>query len=154
MFGFWMKCHMTCPRLEKANNRPAVTKTGASTSKSIDACWAEVIAWQFKSATDFDVVWEGFLPSDHPDIIARSVSPVVYATKKQLYFGICDSPILIDGGKMTSAVSDDYVEFMTWLCENQKQMPDLRRIERMGGRKLNWESYSVTREMMIMTRCD
>ncbi|KAK2974949.1 hypothetical protein RJ640_000726, partial [Escallonia rubra] len=69
-----------------------------------DACRAAAIAWRFKSAADSDGVWERFLPSDHPEIVARSVSPVVYATKKQLYFGLCDSPILIDGGKMSFAL--------------------------------------------------
>ncbi|KAK3019188.1 hypothetical protein RJ639_002960, partial [Escallonia herrerae] len=61
--------------------------------------------WRFKSAADSDTVWERFLPPDHPEIVARSVSPVVYATKKQLYFGLCDSPILIDGGKMSFALT-------------------------------------------------
>ncbi|KAK2973994.1 hypothetical protein RJ640_022717 [Escallonia rubra] len=70
-----------------------------------DACRAAVIAWRFKSAADSDGVWERFLPSDHSEIVARSVSPVVHATKKQLYFGLCDSPILIDGGKMSFALT-------------------------------------------------
>ncbi|KAL2469516.1 putative F-box protein PP2-B8 [Abeliophyllum distichum] len=42
--------------------------------------------------------WDGFLPSDYEDIIARSVNPVAYATKKDLYLSLCDSPILLDGG--------------------------------------------------------
>ncbi|KAL2469513.1 F-box protein PP2-B10 [Abeliophyllum distichum] len=42
--------------------------------------------------------WERLLPSDYEDIIARSVNPVAYATKKDLYLSLCDSPILLDGG--------------------------------------------------------
>ncbi|KAK2974950.1 LOW QUALITY PROTEIN: hypothetical protein RJ640_000727, partial [Escallonia rubra] len=44
-----------------------------------DACRAAVIAWRFKSTVDSD---GRFLPSYHPEIVSRSVSPVVYATKK------------------------------------------------------------------------
>ncbi|KAL2469518.1 F-box protein [Abeliophyllum distichum] len=42
--------------------------------------------------------WDRLLPSDYEDIIARSVNPVAYATKKDLYLSLCDSPILLDGG--------------------------------------------------------
>ncbi|KAL2463331.1 F-box protein PP2-B10 [Forsythia ovata] len=45
--------------------------------------------------------WDRLLPSDYEDIIARSVNPVAYATKKDLYLSLCDSPILLDGGKMS-----------------------------------------------------
>lgn len=65
-----------------------------------DACTASAVSLGFKSAADSDAVWQRFLPPDYQEIIARSVSPVVYDTKKQLYFSLCDSPILLDGGKM------------------------------------------------------
>lgn len=65
-----------------------------------DASRASAISVGFKLAADSDAVWQRFLPPDYPEIIARSVSPVVFDTKKELYFLLCDSPILIDGGKL------------------------------------------------------
>ncbi|KAL2463294.1 putative F-box protein PP2-B8 [Forsythia ovata] len=53
------------------------------------------------SNTVSEMDWERLLPSDYEDIIARSVNPVAYATKKDLYLSLCDSPILLDGGKMS-----------------------------------------------------
>ncbi|CAK9154655.1 unnamed protein product [Ilex paraguariensis] len=66
-----------------------------------DAGRASAISSAFKSAAEFDSVWEKFLPSDYPEIISRSVSPVVYSTKKELYFLLCDTPILLDGSNLS-----------------------------------------------------
>ncbi|CAK9154652.1 unnamed protein product [Ilex paraguariensis] len=65
-----------------------------------DACRASAISSAFKLAANSDIVWEKFLPYDYPEIISRSVSPVVYSTKKELYFRLCNSPILLDGSKL------------------------------------------------------
>ncbi|KAM7466111.1 hypothetical protein LguiB_013673 [Lonicera macranthoides] len=65
-----------------------------------DVCRSSAISTGFKSAADSDAVWHRFLPSDYPEILARSDSPVVCTTKKQLYFLLCDSLILLDGGKL------------------------------------------------------
>ncbi|CAA2960857.1 Hypothetical predicted protein [Olea europaea subsp. europaea] len=48
-----------------------------------------------------DAEWKIFLPSDYKKIISRSVTPVTYKTAKDLYLNLCDSPILLDGGKMS-----------------------------------------------------
>ncbi|CAK9142187.1 unnamed protein product [Ilex paraguariensis] len=66
-----------------------------------DACRATAISSAFKSAADSDTVWEKFLPSDYTEILSRSVTPVVYSTKKELYFRLCDTPILLDGGNLS-----------------------------------------------------
>ncbi|KAF7132256.1 hypothetical protein RHSIM_Rhsim09G0053000 [Rhododendron simsii] len=65
-----------------------------------DACRSSAISPLFKAAADSDGVWEKFLPSDYRQIISRSVSPVVFPTKKHLYLSLCDSPLLLDGGKL------------------------------------------------------
>ncbi|KAI8537977.1 hypothetical protein RHMOL_Rhmol09G0065100 [Rhododendron molle] len=66
-----------------------------------DACRSSAIPSGFGAAANSDSVWEKFLPSDHRQIISRSVSPVVFfSTKKQLYFSLCDSPLLLGGGKL------------------------------------------------------
>ncbi|KAL1548367.1 F-box protein PP2-B1-like [Salvia divinorum] len=66
-----------------------------------DALRFATISKVFKSAADSDNVWDGFLPEDMAEIISRSVSPVVYAMKKELYLSLCNSPILIDAGKLS-----------------------------------------------------
>ncbi|CAI9776097.1 unnamed protein product [Fraxinus pennsylvanica] len=45
--------------------------------------------------------WERLLLSDYEDIISRSADPAAYATMKDLYLSLCDSPIFFDGGKMS-----------------------------------------------------
>ncbi|XP_058182255.1 F-box protein PP2-B11-like isoform X3 [Rhododendron vialii] len=69
-----------------------------------DACRSSAISSGFDAAANSDPVWEKFLPSDYRQIISRSVSPVVFSTKKQLYFSLFDSPLLLDGGKLSFAL--------------------------------------------------
>lgn len=68
-----------------------------------DACRLSLVASIFRSASEWDAVWERFLPSDYQDIIAQAVdrdglARLRFSTKKELYMHICDHPILIDGG--------------------------------------------------------
>ncbi|KAK9137863.1 hypothetical protein Sjap_008457 [Stephania japonica] len=70
-----------------------------------DACRLSLISTIFKRAGESDAVWERFLPSDYQAIISRSTSPVPPdLSKKDLYFYLCDHPILIDGGTKSFAV--------------------------------------------------
>ncbi|XP_058182261.1 putative F-box protein PP2-B12 [Rhododendron vialii] len=69
-----------------------------------DACRSSAISSGFDAAANSDSAWEKFLPSDYRQMICRSVSPVVFFTKKQLYFSLCDSPLLLDGGKLSFAL--------------------------------------------------
>ncbi|CAA2966897.1 Hypothetical predicted protein [Olea europaea subsp. europaea] len=75
-----------------------VTISGRSTPISDD--W-NVQLGSSSSSTVNETDWEGLLPPDYKDIISRSVNPVVYATMEDLYTGLCSSPILLDGGKMS-----------------------------------------------------
>nr|GMC76274.1 F-box protein PP2-B10-like [Ipomoea batatas] len=66
-----------------------------------DACRLSLVASAFYSAAQFDAVWERFLPADYRDIISRSgdaADLLASASKKDLYFRLCDNPILIDDG--------------------------------------------------------
>ncbi|XP_010241130.1 PREDICTED: putative F-box protein PP2-B12 isoform X2 [Nelumbo nucifera] len=69
-----------------------------------DACRSLVVSSEFRSAADSDAVWERFLPSDYRDILSRSVSAVDFPSKKDLYFHLCDHPILIDDGQKSFAL--------------------------------------------------
>ncbi|CAI9776098.1 unnamed protein product [Fraxinus pennsylvanica] len=53
------------------------------------------------SSTVDETDWERLLPPDYEDIISRSVNPVAYATKEDLYMSLCSSPILLDEGQMS-----------------------------------------------------
>ncbi|KAJ4967653.1 hypothetical protein NE237_014354 [Protea cynaroides] len=71
-----------------------------------DACKASVVSTVFRSAADFDLVWERFLPTDYRQILSSSVSPFpfVFSSKKKLYLHLCDNPVLIDNGTKTFAL--------------------------------------------------
>ncbi|CAI9271339.1 unnamed protein product [Lactuca saligna] len=66
-----------------------------------DACSSASISKGFKSAADSDAVWERFLPPDYREVIGRSVSPVVFGSKKQLYLSLSDAHILLDRGNLS-----------------------------------------------------
>ncbi|CAI9117842.1 OLC1v1019327C1 [Oldenlandia corymbosa var. corymbosa] len=62
-----------------------------------DACRASTVSRVFKSASESDTVWERFLPYDYKQIISKPVGPPLsYATKKDLFFNLCHSPMIIN----------------------------------------------------------
>ncbi|KAF8394143.1 hypothetical protein HHK36_020349 [Tetracentron sinense] len=71
-----------------------------SLTSPADACRSSLVSSIFRCASESDIVWEKFLPSDYKDIISRSFSPspVVFSSKKELYSRLCNNPILIDEG--------------------------------------------------------
>ncbi|KAK6161779.1 hypothetical protein DH2020_005160 [Rehmannia glutinosa] len=71
-----------------------------SRTSPLDASRLAVVSKGFKSAAESDPVWDKFLPGDCFEIVSTSVSPVVYSTKKELYFSLCHSPILLDAGNL------------------------------------------------------
>lgn len=80
-----------------------IAKVVSRTSPS-DACRLAVVSKAVKSAADSDLTWEQFLPSDYQEIISHSTSPVLFSSKKDLYFRMCDTPVLLDGGLMSFAL--------------------------------------------------
>nr|GMD59862.1 F-box protein PP2-B10-like [Ipomoea batatas] len=67
-----------------------------------DTARLSAVSKGFKAAAESDSVWDRFLPPRLTDIISRSASPVVYSNKKELYFTLCNSPILLDDGAKLS----------------------------------------------------
>lgn len=61
-----------------------------------DACVAALVSKTFESAVKSDSVWEKFLPLEYASLIPRSR---VFLSKKELYFAMCDDPVLIEEGK-------------------------------------------------------
>ncbi|KAK1413683.1 hypothetical protein QVD17_35459 [Tagetes erecta] len=66
-----------------------------------DACRASLICKDVKFFANSDAVWERFLPSDYQEMISRSVVPVNCSSMKELYFRLCDYPILLDDGYLS-----------------------------------------------------
>ncbi|KAH1083698.1 hypothetical protein J1N35_023459 [Gossypium stocksii] len=62
-----------------------------------DALRASLVSSCFRSASNSDLVWERFLPSDYAEIVSNSVTPLMFCSKKELFQCLSDS-VLIDGG--------------------------------------------------------
>ncbi|CAI9778246.1 unnamed protein product [Fraxinus pennsylvanica] len=105
-----------------------------------DACIASTVSVGLKSAAESDLVWEQFLPSDYQDIIARSVSPLVYSSKKELYFHLCDSPILLDGGKLSFRLSKSSGKKCFMLCAKELNIAWMET-----PRYWNWKTLTESR---------
>ncbi|WMV45781.1 hypothetical protein MTR67_039166 [Solanum verrucosum] len=60
-----------------------------------------ILSKGFKFVGESDEIWRRFLPHDYQEIIDRSVFPLVCNTKKELFFQLCDSHILLDGDKLS-----------------------------------------------------
>ncbi|MCD7446001.1 hypothetical protein HAX54_024705 [Datura stramonium] len=71
-----------------------------------DAGRSSLVSRGFKSIAESDVVWENFLPCDYQQIINISESFLVYSSKKELYFSLCKSPILLDGNKLSFSLDN------------------------------------------------
>lgn len=81
-----------------------------------DVCRAASISKGFNTAADSDPVWERFLPPDYREIIGRAVSPVVvFGSKKQLYFSLSDSHIILDHAYLVNRSSYFLFHFQTVL---------------------------------------
>ncbi|KFK33434.1 hypothetical protein AALP_AA5G013000 [Arabis alpina] len=61
-----------------------------------DAWVAAMVSKTFESAVKSDSVWEKFLPLEYASLIPQSR---VFLSKKELYFALCDNPVLIEEGK-------------------------------------------------------
>lgn len=66
----------------------------------LDACRSSLVSSSFRSAMDSDIIWDKFLPSDWLEIVSKSVSPLAFSSKKELFALLCH-PFLIDAGKIS-----------------------------------------------------
>ncbi|KAJ9703202.1 hypothetical protein PVL29_004831 [Vitis rotundifolia] len=67
-----------------------------------DVCRMSAVSPEFLSAAESDALWENFLPADYREIIglsSESSSHLSISSKKEVFFRLCNSPLLIDGGK-------------------------------------------------------
>ena len=66
-----------------------------------------VLASMFKSAAESEVLWDKFLPPDYQEILSKSVCPMTYKSKKELFYKL-SSPLLIDGGLKVNNITISY----------------------------------------------
>nr|GMC91535.1 F-box protein PP2-B15-like [Ipomoea batatas] len=65
----------------------------------LDAFHLCLVSSTFRSAAGADFVWEGFLPSDYAQIVAKSTVPLKFSSKKDLFLQLCNSILIDDGNK-------------------------------------------------------
>ncbi|KAJ9703213.1 hypothetical protein PVL29_004840 [Vitis rotundifolia] len=67
-----------------------------------DVCRMRAVAKWLQPTVDSDDLWVGFIPDDYKQILHRSAESPSWndsSSKKELFFRLCDSPLLIDEGK-------------------------------------------------------
>ncbi|GER55422.1 F-box family protein [Striga asiatica] len=69
-----------------------------------DTCRLAAASPAFRGAADSDLTWEKFLPLDYREILSRSVIPVQFSSKKDLFRQLSSAPVLLDGGKKTFVI--------------------------------------------------
>ncbi|CAN1130710.1 F-box protein PP2-B10 [Linum perenne] len=69
-----------------------------------ESCKLALISNIFRSASQFDGLWESFLPPDYQTLIPQSSNPSLLSdspSKRQLVITLCDHPILIRNATMS-----------------------------------------------------
>ncbi|KAK4748767.1 hypothetical protein SAY87_015353 [Trapa incisa] len=68
----------------------------------LDICRSSAVSRAFRAAAGSDVAWRAFLPPELDDIMSRVTSspllPPSSSPKRDVYFSLCDNPVLIDEG--------------------------------------------------------
>lgn len=82
-----------------------------------DAYNFSLASTRFRSVVDFDAMWKAFLPSNYAVILSRAVDPVMFTSKKDLFFKLSESHVLIDEGTVvlfsfSFSFSKSYVEYV------------------------------------------
>ncbi|KAM7488534.1 hypothetical protein LguiB_026018 [Lonicera macranthoides] len=93
---------------------------------------ASSISLRFKSAANSEATWEQFFPSDYPEILSRSVAPLVLPLRKNsIYIHLSQSNLLLDDGKMNVKSKEDN----TVACKMFFVGPRYRSLHALGRRR-------------------
>ncbi|KAK9905314.1 hypothetical protein M0R45_000288 [Rubus argutus] len=95
--------HGAKPELPELPELPEGCKaTIISFTSPQDACRLSSVSRNFKSAAESDTAWGKFLPPEMYTILSQSSAPELAArSKKEIYFALCDNPVLIHQGRMS-----------------------------------------------------
>ncbi|KAF3785888.1 F-box protein PP2-B11 [Nymphaea thermarum] len=61
-----------------------------------DVCRSSAVSSSFLLAASSDYVWERMLPPDIHQLLSRASRPIHFSSKRELFFGLCSSPLIID----------------------------------------------------------
>ncbi|KAM7485470.1 hypothetical protein LguiA_001479 [Lonicera macranthoides] len=107
---------------------------------------ASSISLRFKSAANSEATWEQFFPSDYPEILSRSVAPLVLPLRKNsIYIHLSQSNLLLDDGKMFFIGQRKWKEvvydrgktdsqFWNWTCSPDSRYRSLHALGRRRGK--------------------
>ncbi|CAH9129761.1 unnamed protein product [Cuscuta epithymum] len=73
-----------------------------SLTSPVDVSTCSIISKRFKSASDSDIAWNKFVPSDIDDIISKSSTPLPFElppTKKHQFLSLSGFCFILDEGK-------------------------------------------------------
>ncbi|KAI3846848.1 hypothetical protein MKW92_038416 [Papaver armeniacum] len=110
-----------------------------SLTSPVDACKSSVVSSKFRMASDSDVVWERFLPSDYKQILLRSVYSThgfEFLPKKELYFRLRRDPIMLDNGTKIFSLDKSTSKIQYLLGARELSIAD-------GNNPLSWSWKSA-----------
>ncbi|KAL5997040.1 hypothetical protein ACLOJK_007968 [Asimina triloba] len=134
-----------------------------SLTSPLDVSRSSAVSTLFRSAADSDAIWDRFLPPDYPQILSTSTSSALHfssSSKKDLFFRLCDDPILLDGATKMSYVFVFVFVFVFLCCRLQYEVQaacgtlvavwqNIFWLEKSSGRKC----YALpARELLIIWR--
>lgn len=61
-----------------------------------------LISAEFRSAANSDTVSNSFLPPDYEEMLSKLETPLVFSSKKDLYFQFCKGPLPIGENRLLS----------------------------------------------------
>ncbi|XP_011036720.1 PREDICTED: putative F-box protein PP2-B2 isoform X2 [Populus euphratica] len=83
-----------------------------------DVCRLSAVSPIFKSAAESDVAWQRFLPNDLESILSTALDGSLLlssaSSKKEVYFSLCDNPIIVDHGRKFKRIKRTAIKS---LCE-------------------------------------
>ncbi|CAI9271333.1 unnamed protein product [Lactuca saligna] len=99
-------------------------------------------------ALNIQAFWKGLLSPDYQEIIERAVSPLGFASKRELYFCLSDSHILLDRGYVSFQLDmkpgKTYLVFRTTSNSEGLSVP-AKTMVRFGGIKMETENVYLQR---------
>ncbi|KAJ6295327.1 hypothetical protein OIU78_023366 [Salix suchowensis] len=121
-----------------------------------EECWANVLSFTtprdvcrfsavspiFKSAAESDVVWQSFLPNDLQSFLSTtapdgSLLMSSASSKKEVYFSICDNPIIVDNGRKSFSLEKKSGKKCYMLSARDLEIP--------SPRLWTWNTFSDSR---------
>ncbi|GKC11818.1 putative F-box protein PP2-B12 [Tanacetum coccineum] len=93
-----------------------------------DACRLSLVCSVFRSAAQWDAVWEAFLPADWQNIVKDhddENSLCTFHTKKELFLRLCDRPLIFDGGNKGFTWFESVWRWVQtpWISEPKERKP-------------------------------